>query len=226
MKKTLLYLLLATVVLIAPALAAPLCVPGTLSAYQALTEGCQIGNLVFTDFGYTGTGDPGSVSANNIGVTPGVFGGDIGLEFSASWVVVDNQTMDSLVSFVVSTEDARASIRSMHLFFDGAYEGVGATEVVENYCLGADSLIPCSPPAVSGQMKVTNPPTKFNDSVFFSGVSVLAVSKDINVTVSGVGKASISQVINTFDQVPEPAAFGLAGLGLLALALRRKFSRS
>jgi hypothetical protein len=225
--KKILFLILGCLVLAGSAFgSATTCLTPTApyTAYLVMGFTCTSGNLTFSAFGYSASGNPSNlaVPATAITVTPQTMTNNEGFQFQAGWSVgsqgTSPNTEDSLITFTVT-----GYITDLHLSFNGSFTGTGRTNVTENYCLnGSGSIANCSGPGQSsGQIQVTNPGNNFNAAVFFAPVTSIAVSKDILVDSGSNGTAAISFVINTFSS-PEPLSFVLLGSGLLGLGLLRK----
>jgi len=225
-----LLLFLACLILVSPVFAGPMqCPAGAYTLYLVANFSCTInGNLTYTNFaGGNGTGNPTGVAipASSITVTPITTPGNEGFQFSSGWNVTTNQDgtssfQDNLLTFVVI-----GSLNDLHLTFNGAFQGTGVAGVAEGFCLNQTTGTAGCPQGSSGVLNVTNPPGIFNSDLTFTGsVTSISIAKDINVTSGVNGRASISQVINTFSTLstPEPLSFVLLGSGLLGLGLLRK----
>jgi hypothetical protein len=219
-------LLLVTLLLVTSSMGwAGACSSGSLADYIGLgSTGCTIGDKTFNDFAYSKAGIFPIRSAE-IGVTPcpSMFCGNIGVPLSeegfvlnAAWQVLAGQTLDSTITYSVTST---ASI--VDAFLLGVGMGVataGLVTVAETLSNGA--LLPT--------IGARGLPTS-SGSVTFPGVKSLTATEGIGLT-GGDGVARISVVANAFSQgvseptnavsqsqVPEPASKLLFSSGLLAL---------
>lgn len=200
------------------------CPTGPYTLYLVPNFTCTSGDLTFSNFGYTPTGNPSGIAipASAIAVTPITTNANEGFQFAGGWSVATQSNgmssfQDSLISFTVTT--AVPAITDLHLFFNGSFTGTGIASTAESFCEN-HALVGC-PSGSGGSLNVSNPPGMFNDMAVFAPVQSVTISKDINVTSGVNGTAAISQVINTFS-TPEPWSFFLLGSGLLWLGLWRR----
>ncbi len=227
MKNTILLALLVIAALATPTYAALIpCFTGNYADYRNMTlagDECFFGDKVFYNFDYLSANVlPGSVATQPITD----LAGNYGIQINPGMTAGPGQTLDFLFSFAVRTLSGEATITSIHLDFNGAYgAGDGVARVDEQYCLNADVVQGCQE---TNMLSVINTAgLQINhESATFAAVTHLAVSKDVLVSGGTSGLPAISRVDNTFDQgIPEPATFGLIGLALLALPLRKRFAR-
>jgi hypothetical protein len=188
-----------------------------LSSYLASGFTCQSGSLIFTNFGYQGTG----VGAGSITVTPLTAPDDEGFRFASGWSAQSangiSNSEDSQITYTV--QHPGGMIDTLDLSFGSTVTGTGVSSVKETFCLGS-SINNC-PQGDLGSIAVTNPGAGFSNRAFFSGASSVAVSKNINVTSGVNGTAFIAEVSDTFSS-PEPLSFVLLGSGLLGITLMRR----
>ena len=209
------------------AMSFPTCVAGTYTSYEALSGGCVINNLLFSNFSdmKASSGNAVTLAASSITVTPDFVSLDEGLGFTAAWSVTSPGSMDSLLSFTVQTVDGSKTLNDIDLSFNGAATGSGTTATTETYCVGstigtAHCPTPIKTIAVSSPSGVSGPVTQF-----YAPTNALSVSKDIILAAGTSGTASISLVSNTYSQtgvVPEPMSFVYLGTGLIAIGLLRR----
>ena len=196
--------------------------------------GCFIADKVFSGFTFLGTSSgttpPAALTSSQVSYTLDTNAPTlIGFEFAMALNASGNGVNDVKISYNVNQVDGLSDITSLHNLLTGQASNGGSVSVAETYCLGAFNNTGCSS---SGELQ-TNNVTPHQD-VFFSGVSMLSVIKDINAAGNGGnGLASLSGVRNAVDEtptgVPEPAtvSYLLGGGGLLALGwLRRKSTKS
>lgn len=191
---------------------------------------CTIGTLTFSNFSFTSSASGNSQALTAAGVTvtdlpnssfPGVPDGFLFTEaLGANSTNGIQSSSDMTIFYTVSGP----GIDDLELGFNGAFSGTGFAEVTEQFCLNAATVLNCAA-GNAGVIQVTNPPASFNTSTTFAPVTMVSVSKDIQVNSgSGTGTANISSVNNNFSQVsvPESASLTLLGLGLLGVALAKR----
>ena len=173
------------------------------SDYLAPNFSCTIGNLTFSGFGYSAPGDVKlAIPAESINVHTITNPGNEGFQFASGFNVGNSTAQDSIITFMVSMD--QPGITSIDLFFNGSNIGTGVSSVTEYYCL--NSALPCNN---AGQLTVTNPPPVFSNQAIFDPVKSVAVSKHIHVDSGVAGNASISVVVNTFNNItplPSPGS--------------------
>lgn len=200
------------------------CTSATLSVYDATGFTCTIGDLTFSNFNYNdisvtgGALTPSDMGVNVDPITSG-FGTETGLEFMSSWLTGPGQSLDSSISFDVSTSDP-LGITDLELFVVGGAGGTGAASVAE----GSSSPPVNLSTAFSTSFNDNDDKTTFPPADVFS----LSLSKDIAVSGGTTGFGHISEVYNLFSQgkttmTPEPSLLVLcAGVLGLVPVVRRK----
>ena len=192
--------------------------------------GCTINvggssSLTFSHFTFAATG-PSTPNAAGVSYTlddPGVGpgGGPIfGFEFNPGLSVSGtNVTQDIMLSYLIVPHGV--AIVSADLNETAAATGEGVGQVTENieFCIASD------PNNTSGTCRMfphlhvtTGPPPALEDNRTFGQWTSMTVSKDINASSgASAGAATITQVRDAVDVTPEPATYGLVGIGLLTI---------
>jgi len=216
----------------------PTCADGKSLEYYITnySSGCVVGDKVFSDFTYVASAGGGAskilaggITVDTLGPTSdpnpaSFYSPDIGLQFNTSWAVGPGQTLDSTIGFDVAVVGGASLIKDAAVVQSpSGVSGDGIATVTEAGC-GPDNPPGCTPGDWTVFTFKQGSSNHFKDSTTFSTVGSIEVSKDIGLNGNSNGIATISQVQDTFSQIPEPRAMSLLlSLGLLAgLALRKK----
>ena len=180
----------------------------------------QSGDKIFSDFGYSATGDMPPAAAVNIETIQDA-GGDYCIRISGGFVdQVGGGASDAIVTFGVSVApNVNKLIDGVTLSANPAvFAGSGLASVTETFIptITNDKLVVYDFDA--GQVKLL-------DSIMFDqGYKTIPVQKDIILHATGnSGAVTMSFVDQTFHQVPEPTSLVLALGGLCSIgAIRRR----
>ena len=185
-----------------------------------------IGDKVFSDFDFTASGLSG-FDASQIQVTASFSGGIYYLTWGGNISLVSggSATADLLLNYTVTATAGQIDMidqlytgsaqpnNGAFLSVDETVRNSQGTLVANSHLQGEDLADPFAEPG--------------DDLIIDPGETVLHVTKDIGLGIVNGGFVTISEVRQSFHQVPEPASAVLFGTGLAALAivgLRRRRS--
>ena len=195
--------------------------------------GIQVGSLTFSEFRVTSGVSPGGVApgAEDIMVS-GVFAeGEYGLSFNAGWAAVDGGRADTTIGFKVAAESPQLLIdNSLWISAFGA-SGGGLVLVTENVFDADPRLTPSEADPLANKMVYYSDPqdnrTYDHQDFMLAGqpaaLAEIWVVKDIHVTSAGPGStAGMSEVYQSFSEIPEPATASLLAIGAVGVLFHRK----
>lgn len=192
--------------------------------------GIRVGDKLFTDFiadvaKSQGALAPGLDEINIRGVQ---VDGDFGLVFTGLWQATGGQLSDTTITFKVTAGDGYLiKDNGLKLIGFGALNG-GSVGITENVYDG--------PPLTSSAIanKIVSYTREGDETVLgvgvledheeFTPLQEIWVVKDVGASggVNSNGFAHVSQFMQTFSQIPEPATMALLAFGGLALLRRRR----
>jgi len=206
----------------------------TLLELAARQGTIQVGDKLFSNFTYSGTGQMPS-DVNVIGITDTA--GNYGIRFQGGFSdAVGGGASDALITYTVTVLDPNFVITDAHMASNIAV--IGAVDPLANGTI-TETFVAVVPPTPSlNAVFVTN--FNFNNILVqpsadyvwgIPGYTVINVSKDIKLDAGtqGIGSVDLSFVDQTFSQtaVPVPAAAWtgismLAGLGAIGAFRKRR----
>jgi hypothetical protein len=199
----------------------------TLTLAQLATPGISLtnGDKVFFDFQNISQVGDLTVPLSSIYVVPITVGSDYGIRFqSALWSLTGaNQDYDLSFNFQVMTLSGQALIEDNTLSVTGGIDNGGAAQIAEGI------TDPVGDSLANSYVYINSTGQKLTDHEVFTGgpYAVIDVSKDFSMTtgVNPLSEVFVSHFDQTFSQVPEPSSALFFGLGGLALACYRRFTR-
>ena len=181
-----------------------------------------VGDKVFSNFAYTGSGNVPVAALIN--VTGGIFSGNIGLKFEGNWSTISPVGDDSIIAYTVTVTDPDFKIIGAVVSSDASVVGgFGYVSITDSFSSPNDNDTITSFIAVPGNTQLTSTVN------FASPVSVLDATKDIQLGAFG-GLAQLTTIFQTYIQqgpdrtptVPTPAALPMGLVGLVGIVLARR----
>lgn len=196
---------------------------GIASAYpvmtldQLLQPGAYmiVGDKMFDHFGFnSGTMTSAGFNIQGIDESSPLFLGNYGIDIQGSFTQIGVGTLDADLTYRVSTLTGQQITGLRQLVNAGGFGlswAATSTELVLDKTGGQVLANLVSGAAAGANFQVT-------DAILSAPQTVLLINKDINIVVQQGGIfASISDIQQTFSQIPEPSVLALFGLGLAAL---------
>ncbi|HVM59818.1 MAG TPA: PEP-CTERM sorting domain-containing protein [Verrucomicrobiae bacterium] len=185
----------------------------------------QIGDKVFADFSWDNLNAP-DVTASDINLRAVINPNDIGfsLEFTLPLTAGDMEIKDVAFEFTAAVTNSNNLISDLHLSIGGATSGDAVASVAEHAFTGGFGGLSL------GEVDASIPGATESVTNLSSASAKIWIEKDI--IVAGAFEfsddfASITNIDQTFSQIPEPSTALLVGLGLLGIfAVNRKGHRS
>ncbi|MCA9260627.1 MAG: PEP-CTERM sorting domain-containing protein [Planctomycetales bacterium] len=196
-------------------------------------DGVIVGDKIFDAFNYSATNNmPAADKVNVLGITDG--DGNLGIRFQGAFQdlpdVGTQISSDAGITFEVTISPDYVNqgwiITDAHLFGSGVgTDGAGSFIAVDESFTGNDPVTVETMTVYDSRLNQGG--IQLEDWAFFEpGYTKLRVQKDIIARASenAILPARMTIIDQTFSQtqVPEPAAFGLLGLGLCSMATRRR----
>jgi len=195
--------------------------------------GIRVGNLVFSQFRVVASSSEGGSAAgwDDIMVSGVLAEGEYGVGFNGSWTADDGGRADTTIGFQVTADEPwLLHDNSLWIAAFGASDG-GLVVVTENVYDMDPRVNPSQAHCLAEKMVVYDglDDGRIYDHVEYeidgspAAVSDVWVVKDIHVTSAGPGStAAVSEVFQSFSQVPEPTTLVLVALGAVGVVLRRR----
>ncbi len=221
------YILLGGILALSNSVFAAPCTNGTLADYIALgAGGCQNGSVLFSAFA-TAPGQTGAtlIAPTLITVTPDGTLFLPNLLFTVNRTASSNQLLESFFRFKATS----TSVLGAAVALNGSATGTGDATASLDICRGA-MFVGNSPTGCANTSTVLALQSVGfslpSDSTTFPPVSLVDVFADLVAEGGGNGTGTLNSATITLTATPEPSTsqLFLAGISLLAMSQRRRFS--
>ncbi len=212
------WLFAAVFVFVEAASATPLCMNGTLAAYEALgAGGCSISsNIVASFMNVSGSTGATEISPTLVNIMPGGSTANPSLTFTVSTTANSGSLDEEIFTYIIS---GAVYSKDMSTLSGSSETGNGGVTDVQNYCAGgtfnSTGVAGCTTPATGTLLSIDG--IQNSDSISLAGPQKVSITEDLTIDSGGTGSASGGTVEDQFTAsaaTPEPAGFLLTFLGL------------